>query len=97
MITDYWKTFDTRFPYRYILLQLSGVAGGFLQIVPLIVYYVKLFLLGSTPRSVYAIKNTMRSVQWGTLFPNISKSRLDYPEVTLTSLPPLPLFGFTQL
>jgi len=35
----------------------------------LIVYYVKLFLLGSTPRSVYGIKNTMRSVQWGTLFP----------------------------
>ncbi|KAF9513779.1 hypothetical protein BS47DRAFT_1376624 [Hydnum rufescens UP504] len=35
----------------YILLQLSAVAGGFLQIVPLIVYYVKLFLLGSTPRS----------------------------------------------
>jgi len=40
--------------------------------VPLIVYYVKLFLLGSTPRSVYAIKNTMRSVQWGTLFPTTS-------------------------
>jgi len=56
----------------YILLQLSGVAGGFLQIVPLIVYYVKLFLLGSTPRSVYTIKNTMRSVQWGTLFPSIT-------------------------
>ncbi|KAF8320384.1 DUF221-domain-containing protein [Clavulina sp. PMI_390] len=56
----------------YILLELSSVAGGFLQIVPLIVYYVKLFLLGSTPRSVYAIKNTMRSVQWGTLFPNIA-------------------------
>jgi hypothetical protein len=56
----------------YILLQLSGVAGGFLQIVPLIIYYVKLFLLGSTPRSVYAIKNGMRNVQWGTLFPTIT-------------------------
>jgi len=56
----------------YILLQLSVIAGGFLQIVPFIIYYVKLFLLGSTPRSVYSIKNTMRSVQWGTLFPNIT-------------------------
>lgn len=40
--------------------------------MPLIVYYVKLFLLGSTPRSVYTIKNTMRGVQWGTLFPSTS-------------------------
>lgn len=58
---------------RYILLQLSGIAGGFLQIVPLIIYYVKLFLLGSTPRSVYNIKNSMRSVRWGTLFPAMSE------------------------
>jgi hypothetical protein len=50
---------------------MSAVAAGFLQIVSLIVYYVKLFLLGSTPRSVYNIKNGMSSVRWGTLFPNI--------------------------
>ncbi|CAK5261869.1 unnamed protein product [Mycena citricolor] len=58
---------------RYILLQgLSGTAGGFLQIVPLIVYYVKLFLLGSTPRSVYDIKYGARNVAWGTTFPGIT-------------------------
>lgn len=55
---------------RYIVLQgLPGVAAGFLQIVPLAIYYVKLFILGSTPRAVYTIKYTCRNVQWGTLFP----------------------------
>ncbi|KDQ31952.1 hypothetical protein PLEOSDRAFT_1074367 [Pleurotus ostreatus PC15] len=54
----------------YIVLQgLPGVAAGFLQIVPLAIYYVKLFILGSTPRAVYIIKYTCRNVQWGTLFP----------------------------
>ncbi|KAF9448040.1 DUF221-domain-containing protein [Macrolepiota fuliginosa MF-IS2] len=57
----------------YIILQgLSGTAGGFLQIVPLIIYYVKLVLLGSTPRSVYNIKYVLRNVAWGTLFPVIT-------------------------
>ncbi|KAJ7719773.1 hypothetical protein B0H14DRAFT_2278455, partial [Mycena olivaceomarginata] len=57
----------------YTILQgLSGTAGGFLQIVPLVVYYVKLFLLGSTPRSVYGIKYGARSVAWGTTFPGIT-------------------------
>jgi hypothetical protein len=40
--------------------------------VPLVVYYVKLFLLGSTPRSVYGIKYGARSVAWGTTFPSIT-------------------------
>ncbi|KAF7318964.1 Protein kinase domain-containing protein [Mycena chlorophos] len=57
----------------YIILQgLSGTAGGFLQIVPLVVYYVKLYLLGSTPRSVYGIKYGARGVAWGTTFPGIT-------------------------
>ncbi|TFK34488.1 hypothetical protein BDQ12DRAFT_689686 [Crucibulum laeve] len=57
----------------FVILQgLSGVAGGFLQIVPLILYYVKLFILGSTPRAVYGIKYGQRSVAWGTLFPGIT-------------------------
>jgi hypothetical protein len=55
----------------YIILQgLSGVSGGFLQIVPLAIYYVKLYLLGSTPRSIWGIKYGVRNVAWGTLFPN---------------------------
>lgn len=32
-------------------------------------YYVKLFILGSTPRSIYTIKYTLRDVAWGTLWP----------------------------
>lgn len=57
----------------YILLQgLSGVAGGFLSIVGLIIYYVKLFILGSTPRSIYNIKYAQTTVAWGTLFPSIT-------------------------
>jgi hypothetical protein len=57
----------------YLLLQgLSGVAGGFLQIVSLIVYYVKLFLLGSTPRSIWGIKYGQGSVAWGTTFPGVT-------------------------
>ncbi|KAJ7100262.1 hypothetical protein B0H15DRAFT_936877 [Mycena belliarum] len=57
----------------YMILQgLSGTAGGFLQIVPLVVYYVKLILLGSTPRSVYGIKYGARSVSWGTTFPGVT-------------------------
>jgi calcium permeable stress-gated cation channel len=57
----------------YAILQaLTGTAGGLLQAVPLIVYYVKLFILGSTPRSVYTIKYDLRDVFFGTLFPTIS-------------------------
>lgn len=33
------------------------------------IYYAKLFVLGSTPRSVYTIRYTLRDVSWGTLFP----------------------------
>jgi len=40
--------------------------------VPLIIYYVKLFLLGSTPRSVWGIKYGKSSVAWGTTFPGVT-------------------------
>ena len=54
----------------YAILQgLAGSAGGLLQIVPLVLYYVKLYILGSTPRSIYTIKYSLRNVAWGTLFP----------------------------
>lgn len=60
----------SNFFLTYVILQgLSGTASGFLQIIPLILYYVKLFILGSTPRSIYSIKYTLRNVTWGTLFP----------------------------
>ncbi|KAI0819394.1 DUF221-domain-containing protein [Trametes gibbosa] len=63
----------SNFFLTYVVLQgLSGTAAGFLQVVPLVLYYVKLFILGSTPRSIYDIKYTLRSVAWGTLFPSIT-------------------------
>ncbi|KAG5638302.1 hypothetical protein H0H81_000827 [Sphagnurus paluster] len=64
---------SSTFFLTYITLQgLAGVAGGFLQIVPLIIYYVKLFILGSTPRAVYGIKYGLRNVAWGTTFPGVT-------------------------
>lgn len=35
-------------------------------------YYMKLFILGSTPRAIYNIKYTLRTLAWGTLFPSIT-------------------------
>lgn len=52
-----------------VLAGLSGAAGGFLQIVGVIIYYVKLKLLGSTARSIYHLKYPISGVAWGTLFP----------------------------
>jgi hypothetical protein len=51
---------------------LLGTAIGFLQPVPLVKYYVKIMLFGSTPRSVYSIKYCPRMSAWGTLFPSIT-------------------------
>ncbi|OJA10645.1 hypothetical protein AZE42_04527 [Rhizopogon vesiculosus] len=57
----------------YIILQgLSGVAGGFLNAVGLVLYYVKLSLLASTPRSVYNIKYAPSTIAWGTVFPGVT-------------------------
>ena len=60
----------SNFFLTFIILQgLTVTASGLLTLVPLIIYYVKLILLGSTPRSIFTIKYTMRNVAWGTLFP----------------------------
>lgn len=57
----------------YTLLQLASTAGGFLQIVALIIYYVKLFILGSTPRSIWLLKYAKRGIgAWGTIWPGIT-------------------------
>jgi len=37
-----------------------------------VIYYVKLIILGSTPRSVYGIKYGLRNVAWGTTFPGVT-------------------------
>ena len=55
---------------RYVILQgLSGTAGGFLRVVPVVLYYVKMFLLASTPRAIYNVKYGPVTTNWGTLFP----------------------------
>ncbi|PWZ02299.1 DUF221-domain-containing protein [Testicularia cyperi] len=57
----------------YIALQgLSGGAALFAQIAPLAIYYVKKFLLASTPRKVWHIDHDTGGPAWGTLFPNMT-------------------------
>ncbi|KDN38253.1 hypothetical protein RSAG8_09652, partial [Rhizoctonia solani AG-8 WAC10335] len=52
--------------------RLAGSAGGLLRIVPLALYYITLYILGSTSRSIYNIKHSLRNVAWGTLFPSMT-------------------------
>lgn len=47
---------STFFLTYFLITGLTGGAGSLLQIVPLVIYYVKLYILGSTPRAVYGIK-----------------------------------------
>ena len=57
----------------FIMLQgLWGTATGFLQAVPLAKYYVQTTLFGSIPRSVYKVKYSPRTSNWGTLFPSMT-------------------------
>ena len=53
----------------YIFLQFAGLAGNLLQIFPLIIYYISIILLGGTPRSIYSSKYSLRTPDWGTMFP----------------------------
>lgn len=63
----------SNFFLTFVILQgLTATASILLTLVPLVVYYVKLILLGSTPRSIFTIKYTMGNVQWGTLFPTVT-------------------------
>ncbi|WFD33551.1 hypothetical protein MCUN1_000364 [Malassezia cuniculi] len=63
-------TASTFFLSYVALMGLSGIAMGFLQPVPLILYYVKVNLLGSTPRALWHIRNDMGAPAWGVLFPS---------------------------
>lgn len=53
-----------------ITTSLTSASGALLQIFPLIMYYLKLFVLASTPRSVFDVRYQMAQPQFGTLFPN---------------------------
>ena len=54
------------------LTGLSGAASLFAQIAGLAVYYVKKFLLASTPRKVWHIDHDTGGPAWGTLFPQMT-------------------------
>ncbi|ETS64914.1 hypothetical protein PaG_00889 [Moesziomyces aphidis] len=57
----------------FVALQgLSGGASLFAQLPGLVVYYVKKFLLASTPRKVWHIDHDTSGVAWGTLFPSMT-------------------------
>lgn len=51
------------------LIGLSGAASMFLQLVPLIVYYVKIKFLASTPRKLWHLRNDMGAPPFGQLYP----------------------------
>ncbi|GAA6002377.1 hypothetical protein JCM10207_001089 [Rhodosporidiobolus poonsookiae] len=63
---------STFFLTYFVTTSLAGAAGSLLQVAKIIIYYVKLILLGSTPRSVYNIKFNMSTVAWGTLWPSMT-------------------------
>lgn len=63
---------STFFLTYFVTVSLSGAAGALLQVARLVLYYVKLVLLGSTPRAVYGVKYNMATVAWGTLFPSMT-------------------------
>ena len=52
-----------------ILTQFTGLAGTLLQAVTLAIYYVKIILLGGSPRSVFNIRYQLQTTNWGTDFP----------------------------
>lgn len=53
-----------------VTTSLTSSSGALLQIFNLIIYYLKLFVLASTPRSVFNVRYEMAQPQFGTLFPN---------------------------
>lgn len=63
---------STFFLTYFVTVSFSGAAGSLLQIARLVLYYVKLVLLGSTPRSVWNLKDSFATVAWGTLYPSMT-------------------------
>ncbi|PLW13499.1 hypothetical protein PCANC_15599 [Puccinia coronata f. sp. avenae] len=80
-----------------VTTSLTSASGALLQIFPLIIYYLKLFVLASTPRSVFNVRYEMPQPQFGTLFPNttlLATIGLAY-SVTAPIMSILALFAFT--
>lgn len=72
LISQYIPKANTFYLSFITLKALSGAAGGLLQVAGLVVYYIKGFLLASTPRKSWHIHHDLGSPAWGTLFPSIT-------------------------
>ncbi|WVF72428.1 hypothetical protein IAT40_007243 [Kwoniella sp. CBS 6097] len=55
-----------------VLTQFTGTMGTLLQIVNLVLYYVKIILFGGSPRSVYNSRYQLQTPNWGTTFPGVT-------------------------
>ena len=54
-------------------IMVQGVSiDNWVQAWPFVKYYVKITLFGSSPRSVYDIKYSPRTSDWGTLYPKMT-------------------------
>ena len=58
----------------FVTTGLSGAAGAFLSLATLILHYIFVVLLSSSPRKVFGLKFQMRHFDFGTVFPNVSFS-----------------------
>ncbi|WWC69648.1 uncharacterized protein I206_103591 [Kwoniella pini CBS 10737] len=55
-----------------VLTQFTGTMGTLLQIISLVLYYVKIILFGGSPRSVYKSRYSLNTQRWGTDFPAVT-------------------------
>ncbi|KAK8869970.1 hypothetical protein IAR55_000540 [Kwoniella newhampshirensis] len=55
-----------------VLTQFTGTMGNLLRITTLVIYYIKVILLGGSPRSVYNSRYQLSTVSWGTTFPSVT-------------------------
>ncbi|WVR05022.1 hypothetical protein IAU60_002034 [Kwoniella sp. DSM 27419] len=55
-----------------ILTQFTGTMGTLLQIISLVIYYIKVILFGGSPRSVYRSRYQLNVDNMGTTFPGVT-------------------------
>ena len=59
---------SSTFFLSFIALQgLSGAGSGFLQVAPLAIYYIKKFLLGSTPRKMWVSNRRLKDIHFAAI------------------------------
>ncbi|WVQ78133.1 hypothetical protein IAT38_000214 [Cryptococcus sp. DSM 104549] len=55
-----------------ILTQFTGTMGTLLRVINLVLYYVKIILLGGSPRSVFTTRYKLNTPDWGQKFPGVT-------------------------